>query len=370
MKIALVYDRVNKFGGAERVLKALHEIWPDAPLYTAVYDKKRASWADSFKVIPSWLGNVPGISTHHELIPFLMPFAFESFSFDQYDVVLSVTSSDAKGICTKPGTLHICYLLTPYRLLWNGYQSYMDQPGFGKLNGIVRTLLPGVIPSLRTWDVIASTRPDHIIAISRESARRCTAYYHLESEIIYPPVDPVVYNMKPLRKYFYLVVSRLVPYKGLDYAIELSNRKGFPLKIVGRGIDKKRLQQLAGKQVQFVDGYLTEKELGCYYESARGVICPGEEDFGLAAVEAQAYGTPVIALGRGGAAETVISGKTGILYSEPSPQSLGEAIEEFEKMRIQRIDCRKQAEKFSKKKFQTSMKAAIETLWKEYRKVS
>ena len=182
MKVALVYDRVNKWGGAERVLLAFHKLFPEATLYTSVYNPKNAPWAKAFAIKTSFLQSFPYASSSHEFYPFLMPLAFENFSFDEYDLVISVTSEAAKGIMTKPKTMHICYCLTPTRYLWSGYSDYFD-------NSFFRFATKPVISYLRSWDMVASQRPDMYIAISKEVKERIKKYYGRESEVIYPPVD-------------------------------------------------------------------------------------------------------------------------------------------------------------------------------------
>src|SRR3989344_2564884 len=260
MKVALVYDRVNKFGGAERVLLALHELFPDAPLFTALYNKQTASWADVFAVKPSFLNAVPFLRNRHEYIPFLMPFAFESFNFDGFDVVISVTSAEAKGIITKPETLHICYCLTPTRYLWSHRQEY-----FG--SGFFSIVTKPIVKALQRWDRVAATRPDRYIAISSEVARRIKQYYRQEATVIYPPADSDFFkpSAKKQREDFYLVVSRLVAYKRVDLAIQTCNKLKRQLIIVGSGSEEGQLKRSAGPTISFV-GALTDKELLTYYQ--------------------------------------------------------------------------------------------------------
>ena len=264
MKIAFVYDKVNKFGGAERVLLALHEIWPEAPLYTAVYDRNRAKWADVFLVKPSFLRHFPFLQDRHEVLSLITPYAFESFNFDEYDVVLSITAADAKGIITKPSTLHISYCLTPTRYLWSGYNEYLREPGVGTFNPLARFYMRLCFTGLRRWDFIASSRPDRYIAISDQVAKRVKTYYKKEAMVIYPPVD--VEKFKPNDKgvnkeKYYLIVSRLVPYKRIDYAICAFNQLGWNLKIVGSGLDGRRLKNLAHQNVEFLGSNLTDEKL-------------------------------------------------------------------------------------------------------------
>jgi glycosyltransferase involved in cell wall biosynthesis len=355
MKVALVYDRLNKMGGAERVLLALHKLFPQAPLYTSVYDKKKAPWANVFKVKTSFLQDFP-LSTHHEIYAVLMPFAFESFNFDEYDLVISVTSEAAKGIITKPKTRHICYCLTPTRYLWSGYEEYFKNP-FLKL--ISKPLVFG----LRFWDKIAAQRPDVYIAISKEVQSRIKKYYSKDSFVVYPPVLSLglPQELKSKNKDYFLIVSRLVAYKKIDLAIEAFNELKLPLKIIGKGAGKNRLKAMAGPTIEFLD-YLTDKELVEYYSECRALIFPGLEDFGLTILEAQSFGKPVIAFKAGGALETIAEKKTGIFFDKQDVKSLINAIKQFESLKIDPKDCREQAQKFSFEQFKTNFMKRIEDL--------
>lgn len=355
MKVALVYDRVNKWGGAERVLLALHSLFPDAPLFTSVYNPQTAGWADEFKVIPSFLQNLPFAKKAHELYPVLMPVAFESFNFDSYDLVISVTSESAKGILTKPGTFHICYCLTPTRYLWSGYNDYFPKP-------IMKFLSYPAVQYLRSWDKISSSRPDAFISISEEIRSRVNKYYERESEVIHPPVslfERVSHIPKlHMNEEFYLVVSRLVPYKRIDLAIKACNKLKKKLLIIGTGSEELYLKSIAGPTVSFI-GYVSDDILKQYYVSSKALLFPGLEDFGITMVESQGMGTPVIAYKRGGASEIVIHEKTGILFERQSVESFVQAINQFEKLSFNRKDLRVQAEKFSQRRFAEEIKEAI-----------
>lgn len=369
MKVALVYDRVNKIGGAERVLEVIHEIWPEAPLYTAVYNPQTALWAADFKVIPSFLQNFPFAKTRHEFYAPLMPLAFESFStrggpasgwnFDQYDVVISITSAEAKGIITKPKTLHLCYCLTPTRYLWSGTWDY-------SLPFFLRPLLG----KMRFWDQVAASRPDCYLAISKTVAARIKKYYRRDAEVVYPPVDTRKWKMANgewrIGDYF-LIVSRLVTYKRVDIAIEAFNKLKLPLKIIGTGSELGRLRNIAGKNIEFL-GQLTDRETLGYYQKCQALIFPGEEDFGLVPLEAAACGKPVIAYQKGGAQETIIEGKTGEFFSPQTPEALAEKIKNFKPERYQPTDCRTQAEKFDINIFKEKFKVFVEREWKNYLK--
>jgi glycosyltransferase involved in cell wall biosynthesis len=357
MKVALVYDRLNKMGGAERVLLALHKLFPQAPLYTSVYDKKKAPWASVFEVKVSFLQNFPW-STHHEAYAFLMPIAFESFNFDEYDLVISVTSEAAKGIITKPKTKHICYCLTPTRYLWSGYEEYFK-------NSLFKLISKPFIFCLKFWDKIAAQRPDAYIAISKEVQRRVEKYYGRDSVVVYPPVPTLglSQNLKSQNRDYFLVVSRLVSYKRIDLAIKAFNELKLPLKIIGKGAEKNRLKAMAGSTIEFLD-YLTDKELVRYYSGCRALVFPGLEDFGLTILEAQSFGKPVIAFIAGGALETIIEGKTGKFFDKQNVESLMGAVKQFESLVIDPKDCREQARKFSFEQFETNFMKRIEDLSK------
>jgi len=346
MKLAIVYDRVNKWGGAERVLLTLHEIWPDAPLYTAVYDKKRAKWADVFEVHPSFLGNLP-----HEFLPWITPMAFESFDFNGYDVVLSVTSAEAKDIITKPGTKHFCYCLTPTRYLWNASRAH-ESLGF---SGAMLRLWA---PTLRKWDLVASARPDTYIAISKHVAKRITTYYHRNAQVIYPPVDTDKFKVESRKSKvgdYFLCVSRLVPYKKVDVVIRAFNKLGKKLVIVGTGSQERYLRSIAKPNISFV-GDLTDRELAAYYQRSRAFVSAADEDFGIVSLEAQACGKPVICPRDSGMAETVIEGVTGELFDK----DLIKTLQMFMKKRYDSRLCRRNAEKFAVERFKKEMKEAIQ----------
>src|SRR3989344_2252172 len=252
MRVAIVYDRVNKWGGAERILLALHELFPDAPLYTSVYNPKNASWANIFSIKTSFLQSIPFAKSAHEYFPILMPLAFESFSFERFDLVISVTSESAKGIITLPKTMHICYCLTPTRYLWSGYSDYF-------LNPVLKFFAFPIVAYLRFWDKIAIDRPDFVIAISNEVRKRIKKYYHKDVSVIYPPLAMEDSgNTSRKRGKYFLVVSRLVPYKRIDLAIKACNELGLQLKIVGTGTEISMLKNIAGPTVEFL-GNLTDE---------------------------------------------------------------------------------------------------------------
>jgi len=357
MKIALVYDRVNKIGGAERVLVALHNLFPQAPLYTTVYHSKGAPWAKAFKVIPSFLQKWPIPKNRHEFYPWLAPFAFESFSFDEFEVVISISSAEAKGIITKPSTFHLCYCLTPTRYLWgDNIESYK-----------VPLLAKPLLRFLRNWDKVAAHRPDAYLSISQNVKERIKKYYNLNSTVVYPPVDTQFFEPGEEKEDFFLVVSRLVPYKKVDLVLEAFNEVGWPLKVIGTGLEEGRFKRMAKKNIQFL-GQLTDSELLSYYQRCRAVLFATEEDFGLVPLEAQACGKPVIALKKGGALETIIEGKTGKFFYPQTKEALLATLAKFKDDEYYFRDCRENAEKFSLESFKKNFTQAFDNLWQSYLK--
>lgn len=355
VKTAIVYDRVNKWGGAERVLLALHEMFPKAPLYTSVYHPGKAKWAGLFpEVVPSFLNRLRFVRDKHEYLAPLMPLAFESFDFDRFDLVISVTSEAAKGIITKPGTKHICYCLTPTRYLWSGYNEYFKRLLF-------KVLAFPFIEYLKYWDKISAHRPDRIISISTDVKKRVDKYYGLPSEIVFPPISfeklrilcskaqvPIVKND------YYLVVSRLVPYKKVDLAIETFNETGEQLVVVGSGSQEAMLKKLAKTNISFVKN-LTDEDLVNYYKHAKALIFPQREDFGIVALEAQACGTPVIAYKAGGSLDTVVDRKTGVFFDTQDEDNLSKAISSLHNLKLARAGIIENAERFSEKKFKSEL---------------
>lgn len=344
MKVAIVYDRVNKWGGAERILLALRKIFPYADLYTSVFNKDRAPWAKKFrKRRTSFLQNFP-LSNYHQLYATLMPIAFESFNFETYDLVISVTSEAAKGIITKTKTKHICICLTPTRYLWSGYEEYFRNP-------LLRFISKPAVSYLRNWDKIVSQRPDLYTAISHEVRKRIKKYYGRDSKVIYPPATLVrssklkIQNEQTNKPYF-LVVSRLVPYKRIDLAIRACNKLKLPLKIVGTGSQEWFLKLISGPTVQFL-GRVSDEKLIDLYRNCNALIFPGIEDFGLSMAEAQSQGAPVIAYRGGGALEIVKEGKTGEFFDEQNPDSLIKILEKWDNKRYNYNSCIENGERFS-----------------------
>ena len=340
-RVAIVYDWIDKWGGVERILLDLHKMFPEAVFYTSYLDKEKATWAKDLKIKTSFLQNFPNFIKKNRILSFIFyPFAFESFDFSGYDLVISVTSSFSKSIITQPGTKHICYLLTPTRFLWSHKKEY-----FGR--GLISYLVRGYLAYMKKWDYVAGQRPDKFISISKTVRDRCKKYYKRKSEVIYPGFDTQYwqevkletrnskletnYKSKILNSKNFLVVSRLESYKKVDLVIKVFNKLKKPLIIVGEGTQENKLKQIAEKNITFLSK-LSDVELSNLYTNAKALIMPQEEDFGYVALEAQYFGCPVISYKKGGATETVVDGKTGIFFLSQTEKSLIQTVERFDKI--------------------------------------
>jgi glycosyltransferase involved in cell wall biosynthesis len=368
MRIAIVHDYLTQAGGAERVVESLHEIWPDAPIYTSVYDPPStfAAFADmdirtSFLQRFAWARR----DRYHKYALPLYPLAFEMLDLRGYDVVLSHTTSFAKGVITSPETCHICYCHTPSRFAWR-YHEYIAQ---GNYNRFMRRVLPFLIHHLRQWDVLAAQRVDYFLANSYNISRRILKYYGRESKVIHPPVETRRFHIEsePLGDYL-LVASRLLPYKRVDLAIQAANQLQMPLKIAGVGPELERLRAMAGPTVEFLGllGRQKDGKLETLIANCKAFLFPGEEDFGIAPLEAMAAGRPVIAYKAGGALETVAEGKTGLYFDEPTAESLVDAIQRLEEMPIHPQAIRQHAERFDTRVFQEEIRRTVEDRWREH----
>lgn len=347
MKVAIVHDWLNQNGGAERVLEVLHAMYPDAPVYTSMYapDRLPAEYR-SWDIRTSFMQRLPLVKAHHQPFLPLYPLAFESFDLSGFDLVISNSSAFCHGIRTPPETLHVNYCLTPPRFLWDN-TTYLSQE---RVPGVARMLLPGIISRLRAWDARASQRVDHFVAISRAVRDRIQRYYGRDSEIIYPPVETSAFAPSERVGDFYLVASRLLPYKRIDLAVQACSQLGLPLVVAGEGRDRRALEALAGPTVRF-EGWVSQERLRELYATCKAFLFPGEEDFGIAPLEAQASGRPVIAYAAGGALDTMVDGVTGLFFYEPRPESLAETLQRFEQLSFDTAAIRVRAQQFDTEVF-------------------
>lgn len=346
-RIALVHDYFVQMGGAERVAEAMHESFPSAPMYTTVALPhslpQRLRMAD---IRTSPLQHLPSIERRFRHYFMLYPFAIENFDLSEYDLIFSSSSGYAKGVRRRRNAIHVCYCHTPMRWVWR-YDDYVARERFGRLE---RTLLPALLWPLRQWDLRAARQPNYYIANSRLVADRIKKIYGREAHVIPPPIDVNRFHMSNEIDDYYLVLSRLMPYKRIDLAIEACKRMNRRLIVIGDGPDRKRLEKLGDDRIEFL-GRQPDKIVNYYAARCRALLFPGEEDFGMAPLEANAAGRPVIAYRAGGAVETVEENVTGVFFDQPSSVSLGEAIEKFEGMRFDQYTLRRHAEKFDRSVF-------------------
>lgn len=369
MKVALVHDYLNQYGGAERVLEAFCEMFPEAPIYTLVYDAKLTGYAfEGRKIKTSFLQKIPLAASRHRYFPIFMPYAVEQFNLSDYDVVISDSGSYAKGIVTKPSALHISYCHTPHRYVWDNSHRLIAEFGYPKF---IKIFGPIFTTYVRMWDEQAAERVDAFIANSEFVQRRIKKYYRQDAAVIYPPVNcdkffvsaefPAAVAAGNSAGYF-LMVGRLVPYKKFGLAVRAFNKLGLPLKIIGDGPERKNLVKIARPNIEFL-GLISEQYLPQYYACAKAFIFPQEEDFGVVAVESMASGRPVIAYRAGGALEIISEGEDGIFFSEQTEDSLISAIQKFQTMRFDPYLIREHAKRFDKQRFKRETLQFIESVF-------
>lgn len=361
MKVAIVHDFLNQYGGAERVLETIKEIFPEADIYTTFFEpEKLPNRMKDWKVnTPNW-GGIPIIKKIVKFYTFLLPLVFENFDLKSYDVVISSTASFAKGLILKENQLHFCYCHTPPRFLYH-YETGINR----RQKSWYRYFLLFLDHYYRIWDYVAAKRVDYFITNSRNTQNRIKKYYHQNAEVIYPGVSINIREKTNNKKEeYYLIVSRLVAYKKIDLVIQACNELHLKLKIIGTGGEEKKLKKISGSTIEFL-GQVNDDVLSNYYHACQAVIYPGEDDFGIVPLESMAYGKPVIAYGKGGVLETVVPGKTGEFFYESNIYSLMEVLKSFKAQDYKKEDCEKQARKFSKEEFISKFKAFIEEKRKE-----
>jgi glycosyltransferase involved in cell wall biosynthesis len=355
--VALIHDYLNQYGGAERVLEALHDLYPTAPVYTSLYDPE-AMPADyrSWDIRTSFMQHLPGWRKYFRHYFLLYPSAFEYFNVSGYDLILSSSSAYAKGIIPPPHARHICYCHTPMRFAWRT-QDYVEREAIG---GAAGGLLPFLLTYVRLWDVVSAGRVDAFIANSRETASRIQRYYQRPATIIPPPVDLPPY-VETSAEDWYLAGGRLIPYKRLELAVAAFTALGLPLKIFGDGRDRATLEALAGPNIEFL-GWVDEQQRRDLFARCRAFLFPGVEDFGITPLEAMAAGRPVIAYAAGGALETIIDGVTGRFFHQQSAAALAAAVAASRCDTYAPQAIRRHAESFGRDVFLTRMRACIDSV--------
>ncbi len=357
---ALLHDWLNQHGGAERVLEHLHALFPAAPIYTSMYWQKGMPVEYTiWDIRTTWMDYLPGIYRRHQAFFPLYALAFGALNLGGrgYDLVLSNKSGFCHGVRTGD-TPHLCYCLAPTRYVWE-YASYAARES---LPPAVKQGLKPLIALLRRWDYAVAQRETlHFVAISTAIQERIRRYYGRDSVIVHPPVDVERYHPATTHDDYYLIVSRLVPYKRIDLAVRAFNELGLPLLIAGSGRDRETLEALAGPNVRFL-GYVPDEDVQGLLARCKAFIFPGREDFGIAPLEAQAAGRPVIAFGAGGALDTVIEGETGTFFREPTVEALIAAVRAFAADAVDPLACRANAERFAADRFGERLWAVIDGL--------
>jgi glycosyltransferase involved in cell wall biosynthesis len=367
MKIALVHDWLTGMRGGEKCLEVLCEIFPEAPIYTLLYIKGSISPAlESKDIHTSFIQRFPMLEEKYRSYVPLFPLAIESLDFSEYDVVISTSHCVAKGIKVRPGALHISYIHTPMRYVWEMYDEYF---GKGRAGFMTRAAMAIFAPYLRRWDRKTASRVHYYIANSENVRQRIQRLYGRDAEVIFPPVDTNLFQLSNSDEGFYLLVSALVPYKRVDLAVEAFNQSGDRLFIVGKGPEDRKLREMAKSNVVFL-GWRTDQELAELYACCRALIFPGEEDFGIVPLEAMASGKPVIAFAKGGALETVVEGVTGTFFKEQTAAACLERIHALQTMHLDPVTIRAHALHFGREVYKKKMSAFIEVkVTEHFRKI-
>jgi glycosyltransferase involved in cell wall biosynthesis len=358
LRVAIVHDFLVNFGGAEQVTLTLSEMFPDAPIYTLLYHRRLDKLFPNKKIIVSPLQR--WFETFHIPTKFLLPWmagAIEGFNFSGYDLVISSNNSFAGGIITEPETVHISYCHSPTRYLWDAYHTYINEQ---RLPNLAKNVVRQMLHRLRIWDKLSAGRPSLYLANSVHVQKRIHKYYRRDSVVVYPPVDTNKISPKKSNAGYFLILSRLSNYKRIDLAVLACNALKLPLVIIGEGESRRGLERLAGSTIEFL-GWQNEDSKLEYLKNARALIFPGEDDFGIVPVEAMAAGKPVIAYGVGGALESIVDGKTGLFFDEPTVESLTVAIRRFLTME-KKFDWREisqHAQKFSREKFKDNIMSVV-----------
>ena len=410
MKVAIVCDWLVGIGGAERVVLELHELYPDAPIYTSQYDPSKIDWFAGADVRTTWLQKLPkGL---RKFLPALRAWSFSHLNLSDYDLVISASGAEAKGVKTSPGAVHISYIHSPTHYYWIRYDEYLKSPGFGRLDPLARLGLKLLIGPLRRWDYKAAQRPDYLIANSSHTQKMIRKFYGRESTVIHPPVDtkrfaeptlspamrastalgadeqrteaymkygkgaaelattrgaasigrvpsPARQQDDTVHRRGFVTAGRQTPYKRMDLAVQACTELNLPLIVLGSGPDHKRLKRMAGKSITFLRGK-SDEEVAHYFQTSRAFIFPGMEDFGIVAVEALAAGTPVIAYKAGGALDYIDDGKNGLFFEQQTVKSLLSALKKFESTTFNSSSVAKSAEKFSAETFHSAIRKFID----------
>ena len=367
-KVVIVHDWLTNMGGAENVVLAMHDAFPDAPIYTSTYMPENMPAFKNLDVRTTSLQNLPKpFRKLHKFFPMLRVRAFKKLDLSEFDIILSVSSAESKQVQkTRPDQVHICYCNTPIRYYWSHYKEYRTNPGFGKLNWLVRLAMPLMVPALKKADYDAAQKIDVFIAISTEVQKRIKKYYGKTSTIIYPPVDVDRFEPARERSDYFVALGRQVPYKRIDLAVLAATKLGIKLRVYGNGSEHQRLVDMAGPTVQFFTdrfGDASDNAVTKALNNAKGYIFPAEEDFGIVQVEALAAGAPVIAYSKGGALDIVQDGESGVLFHSQTVDAVVDAIKRCEQIDFLPGTLRRKARRFDKSLFITKIRKIVDSSW-------
>lgn len=359
-KVAIVADWLTNMSGAEAVVLAMHEAFPDAPIYTSTYTSENLPLFHRLDIRTTYLQRLPGpLKKLHKFFPVLRVHAFRRLDLSEFDIILSSSSAESKQVRkTRKNQVHICYCHTPIRYYWSHYDEYKKNPSFGKLNWLVRLAMPLFVPSMRRADFRAAQNVDLFLANSEEVRSRIQRYYKKDAFVLHPPVDVNRFAPRANRSNFYMTLARHIPYKRLDLAILAANELKLPLKVFGTGPEHDQLVKLAGPTVTFHSGS-DQNENANAYNSAKGFIFPAEEDFGIVMVEALAGGAPVIGYSKGGALDIIQDGETGILFDHQAVDSVVSAIRRAEITKFSPQKLNNRAKRFARPLFITKLRKIV-----------
>jgi len=372
-RVAIVHEWLGPYAGSEQAVAAMLEAFPGADLFATIHDpdEMRGTPLEGMPVRTSFIQSLPGATKRYRSYLPLMPLAVEQFDLRPYDLVLSSSHAVAKGVLTRADQLHVSYVYTPARYAWDLYLDHLETSGMDR--GLKSFAARVVLHYLRLWDRAAADRVDAYLAISAYVARRIGKIYRRSARVVYPPVEVGRYRADLPREEFYVALSRFVPYKRMDLIVEAFSRMGKPLVAIGDGPELERVRRRAGPNVELL-GYQPGEVVTDYLQRARALVFAAEEDFGMVPVEAQAAGCPVIAYGRGGVRETVIGwpaqGATGLFFESQTPEAIAKAIETFERNRseFRPEECARNAQRFSKERFQQEFGAVIQEIWERFQR--
>lgn len=367
-KICIVADWLTNMGGAEEVVLELSRIFPDAPIYTSTYTPRKMPKFKDKDIRTTYLQNLPGpLKNLHKFLPTLRVNAFRELDLSEFDIIISSSSAEAKQVQkTRDNQIHICYCHTPIRYYWSHYHEYRKNPGFGKLNWLIRLAMPLIVPRMKKLDFEAAQNVDYFIANSTEIQKRIKKYYQKPSTVIHPPVDISRFKLSDKKSDHYVVLGRQVPYKRHDLAIQACTELDLPLKVFGNGPEHDRLKKIAGPKVEFYTDRFSDasdEEVEKALSNAKGFIFPGEEDFGIVSAEALAAGTPVVAFGRAGTLDIVTSSEIGVLFETQTVEDVKAAIKKLESQKFNPEILRRTATRFAPSMFERKIKKVVKDQW-------